>query len=84
MKETIKAKAKEIIESYKKELGILPDVRWRGKLDIAVKQSALLHVNGIIEQWQYIDAYLANLGGELNPNLKFWIKVKESIEQTKI
>lgn len=41
---------------------------------------ALIAVNKIIVQWEYIDTYLSDLGGELNPNLEYWYKVKQEIE----
>lgn len=44
------------------------------------KDTALITVNEVITQWEHIDTYLADLGGELNPNLKHWYKVKEIIK----
>ncbi len=41
------------------------------------KQCTLIAVDEIISQWEYIDAYLSDLGGELNINLKYWYKVKQ-------
>ncbi|HWL22319.1 MAG TPA: hypothetical protein VNR38_00965 [Ureibacillus sp.] len=43
------------------------------------KQCALIHVDGIIEQWEYIDTYLADAQGELNPNLRYWQDVKQEV-----
>ena len=40
---------------------------------------ALVCVEEIIDQWKYIDTYLADLRGELNPNLKYWYEVKEEL-----
>ena len=45
------------------------------------KKIALIAVNEVIQQWEYIDAYLADLGGKLNPNLKYWYDVKSEIEK---
>lgn len=45
------------------------------------KQCALIAVNEIISQWDYIDTYLADLGGKFNPNLKYWKQVKQEIEK---
>jgi hypothetical protein len=45
----------------------------------AAKQCALIAVDEIIEQWQYIDAYIANGMGELSPNLKYWYEVKHEL-----
>lgn len=39
-------------------------------------EHTLITVNEVIEQWEYIDTYLADLCGELNPNLKYWYEVK--------
>lgn len=38
-------------------------------------------VDEIISQWEYIDIYLSDLGGELNINLKYWYQVKQEIEK---
>ena len=43
------------------------------------KKIALIAVDEIIEQWQYIHAYIANGMGELNPNLKYWYEVKDEL-----
>ena len=45
------------------------------------KQCALIAVDEIISQWEYIDTYLSDLGGELNINLKYWYQVKQEIEK---
>jgi hypothetical protein len=45
------------------------------------KQCALIAVDEIIIQWEYIDTYLSDLNGELNPNLKYWYDVKQEIEK---
>jgi hypothetical protein len=41
---------------------------------------AIVAVNEVIEQWEYIDTYLADGRGQLNPNLKYWYEVKKCIE----
>ena len=43
------------------------------------KEIALLCVDEVINQWDYIDTYLADLNSELNPNLKYWHDVKTEI-----
>lgn len=43
------------------------------------KQSALIAANEAIDEWEYIDIYISNLGGELNTNLRYWYEVKEEI-----
>jgi hypothetical protein len=45
------------------------------------KDCAIVAVDEIIEQWEYIDTYIADLGGKLNPNLKYWQEVKKEIEK---
>ena len=45
------------------------------------KQCALIAVDEIISQWEYIDTYLSDFGGELNINLKYWYEVKQEIEK---
>jgi len=44
--------------------------------DRTAKQCTLIAVNEIIEQWDYIDTYLADDNGGLNPNLKYWYDVR--------
>lgn len=43
------------------------------------KQCSLIAVDEIIDQWEYIDVYLADGRGELNHNLKYWYEVKKQI-----
>lgn len=45
------------------------------------KKCALITVDEVIWQWEYIDTYLADGCGELNPNLKYWYEVKTEIEK---
>ncbi|HFK5582123.1 hypothetical protein CMU15_00435 [Elizabethkingia anophelis] len=45
--------------------------------------NAMILADEIISQWEYIDTYLADLNGELNPNLKYWYSVKEELEKMK-
>ena len=72
-----KEKAKELVEKFKQ----YADNSTYGYEQEADKQCALIAINEIIEQWEYIDTYLADLKGELNPNLKFWIEVEQEIEK---
>ena len=44
-------------------------------------QCAIIAINEIIKQWEYIDTYLADMNGELNPNLKYWYKVRAVIKE---
>ena len=43
---------------------------------------ALITVNEVIEQWEYIDIYLADGRGEFNPNLRYWYNVKTHLLAT--
>lgn len=43
------------------------------------KDVALLVADEVISQWEYIDTYLADMNGELNPNLRYWYKVRKYI-----
>lgn len=45
------------------------------------KQSAEVLVDEVINQWEYVDTYLADLGGELNPNLRYWQEVKTELRK---
>lgn len=44
------------------------------------KKILLCVVDEIITQWEYIDTYLADGQGGLNPNLKYWQEVKKELE----
>lgn len=74
---TPKEKAKELVLKYLRLQE--KDCEWIHK-GIA-KQSALIAVDEIIIQWEYIDTYLSDLGGELNTNLEYWYDVKQEIEK---
>lgn len=58
----------------------LSDVKNRG----TAKANTIFWVEQIIGQWEYIDTYLADLNGELNPNLRYWYKILEQIKQIRI
>ena len=51
---------------------------------LLAENCALTCVNEVIKQWEYIDVYLADMGGELNPNLKYWYEVKKEIKKVKL
>jgi hypothetical protein len=70
---TPQEKAKELIEKYEGELVVRTTYG-------TPKGCAYIAVNEIIEQWEYIDTYLADGRGELTPNLKYWYEVKKWIE----
>lgn len=83
---TPKEKANELISKYAIKLptkynNIVDEVKIWDYNVILAKQCALIAVNEIILQWEYIDTYLSDLGGELNPNLKYWYEVKQEIEK---
>ena len=44
--------------------------------------SALIAVDEIIEQWEYIYVHIADGMGELNPNLKYWYEVKHELNKS--
>ena len=46
------------------------------------KKCALIAVQEIIDQWEYIDTYLANLNGEFNPNLHYWQEVENELNKS--
>lgn len=80
-----KEKAKELIYKFR-FLVQTWDTYWDAPRDEELilkdaKDCALIVVNEIIEQWEYIDTYIADLRGELNPNLKYWYEVKTEIEK---
>jgi len=75
MTPTPKEKAKELfIKFYVIELSDGTHLDKEASLECA-----LVAVGEIIEQWQYIHAYIANGMGELSPNLKYWYEVKEEL-----
>lgn len=69
-----KEKAKELVDKMLNEQSNTEEI-------YDAKQCALIAVDEIILQWEYIDTYLSDLGGELNPNLKYWYEVKQEIEK---
>jgi len=72
---TPKEKAKELLWKY---LPILEG--WKCEDSNKAKQCALIAVDEIIQQWEVIDTYIADFGGELNQSLKFWQEVKQEIQ----
>ena len=65
-----KEKAIELVNKYSKFF----DRAHYGRLQSL--RCALILVNEIIDQWEYVDVYLADGGGKLNFNLKYWYEVK--------
>lgn len=70
---TAKEKAKELFNYYDELLTYIESKN-------IVKQCTIKAVDEIIFQWEYIDTYLADGNGKLNPNLKYWYEVKKEIE----
>ncbi len=78
---TPKEKANELIEKFLSLNDIFNKPIITDEQD-AVK-CAIIAVVEIIDQWDYVDTYLANLGGEFNPNLRYWQEVKTELEKLK-
>lgn len=77
-------KAKELVEKFwTVYYAELADDFTLAYIQRISKQCALIAVEEIIKQWEYIDTYLSDMGGNLNPNLKYWIKVKQAIKEMK-
>ena len=77
--ETAKSKASHLFgKMYKYQLDKRNPIAWQ----LAIKCSNVA-VDEIIEQWEYIDTYLANGKGEFNPNLNYWKNVKKELEGMK-
>lgn len=57
------------------------DISQEVLISILAKKCALLSVKEVVEQWEVIDVYLADGGGELNPNLKYWHEVREELNK---
>lgn len=49
--------------------------------DCVVKPIALYMVSEILKQWEYVDTHIADLGGKLSPNYKYWLEVEQEINQ---
>lgn len=82
---TPKEKAKELVYKYS-HLVTSWDCYWDTEIPIEnrmeqMKECALIAVDLVINQWEYIDTSLADGKGELNPNLKYWYEVKQEIQK---
>lgn len=74
---TIKEKAKQLIDNY---YGVTDcNFGYRQQLICAIKCA-----NEVIDQWEYIDTYLGDGMGELNPNLTYWLGVREELINLRI
>ena len=79
---TREEKAKELIGNFRKILdNDFPRNKEDARYNFLAQCNAILCAKEVILQWEYIDTYLANLGGELNPNLRYWQEVKAELEK---
>lgn len=75
---TPKEKAIDLVNKFYSRYN---NVRKNKTFSVEQKRMAIIAVDEIIKQWEYIDVYLADALGELNPNLKYWYEVKQEIEK---
>lgn len=78
---TPKEKAQEIFNKFyfaKDKDGFHSMSKYRAR------ECAYIALDEIIEQWDYIDTYLGDGNGELNPNLKYWYEVKKEMQKISI
>ena len=57
------------------------DISQEVLISILAKKCALLSVKEVVEQWEVIDTYISDGGGELNQNLKYWYEVREELNK---
>ena len=87
--EAAREKAWELVNEFKDYVhgyigsSMLSNYEYPHRIISQAKAVALIEVGDIIEQWEYIDTFLADLGGKLNPNLGFWYAVKKELEAIK-
>jgi hypothetical protein len=76
---TPKEKAKEIQSKFKGYY----DYEFMDKplSDYIATEYAIILVDEMIMQWEYIDTYLADFGGQLNNGLVYWYKVREELNK---
>jgi len=72
MTPTPKEKAQELVDKF------MPHSTGNSNSNEAI-ECALIAVYEIIDQWEYIHAYIANGMGELSPNLIYWYEVKDEL-----
>jgi hypothetical protein len=80
---TAPSKARQIINEYfhKCQEWFPPQtINGWGKVNYRACELALIAVDEVIEQWDYLDTYLGDGNGELNPNLKYWYDVQKYIK----
>ena len=81
MTPTPKEKAQELVDKYRTYIRAGDKYEYLDPEDEVhlSKKCALIAVFEIIDQWEYIDTYLANLNGEFNPNLHYWQEVEQEL-----
>ena len=57
------------------------DISQEVLISILAKKCALVSVKEVVEQWEVIDTYISDGGGELNQNLKYWYEVREELNK---
>lgn len=78
---TPKEKAEDLFTRFNKDgLHQIAAVINRTVRKEMIKQCAILAVDEIIQQWKSPDTYFPDLGGDGNPDLKYWLSVREAIE----
>lgn len=70
--QTPKEKAKELVDKYYELFSV--DLE-NTISEYEAVHCAIIAVDEIVKQWDYIDTYLADLKCELSPNLKYWNEV---------
>ncbi len=73
-----KNKAKHIYNKFWDELFSETDIMNTKAIENTI-QCALILVDEVIDQWDYIDTYIADMDGKLNQNLKYWHEVYKEI-----
>ena len=69
---TPKQKARQLAVEFSRKTDVVkPNL---GSIEMALKCT-----KEVIDQWEYIDVYLSDMGGRLNPNLKYWYDVKQEL-----
>ena len=84
MTPTPKEKAVELVDKYRTYIRAGDKYEYldpEDEVHLAIK-CALIAVFEIIDQWEYIHAYISNGMGELNPNLQYWQEVENELNKS--
>ena len=82
-----KEKAEEVVDKFKDYVhgyvgsSMLSNYEYPDQILSQAKKVAHITVDEVIAQWENIDTYLADGGGELNPNLRYWQEVKQELDK---